>query len=1105
MITNEYLDDISEEYINHREGIEGVSPEFISKVKQWAAQQAQPQVPQQAQPEVEPEEKEDRGFFGDIGGGLVSTPKQIVGGMVDAYNESIGKIVDGAWDWMADNWEVVNSLHEGTPDLLLPTTDKSDSVTGNIIRSTAQFLTGFIPALKGAKAIGITGKVLAPMVAGAVTDVSVFNPLEGRLSDFLNEVPVLKSVVPDYLTTDINDSEAEGRFKNALEGLALGGITEGVFHALRGFKALKSVDGVKSTKPLNEQKRAEPFKEAEVDVERVANIEADKPEFAVRPKAETAKELSEKLLKGEKVDLEEHFDDFNFNYIEDDGTLQEIYQKVSTHYKDVFEKAKGGENGVRTHEVVKEIAELTGTSINQINNMFYETKHLDSDFYAARDLLVASAKKVKSLVDAVNSGDDSSAALINLKKQVVRHAGLQAQVKSIQTNVARTLNAMKIPADGNISNEALEMILDSNGGRKVIKKFAEKFNTMSDPAQMNRFVRDSVSAKTLDGVFYYWINAILSGPSTHIVNITSNSIATVVDLVETGIAASKNFITGSGEVTYTEALAKLNGMLHGFRDAFRISGEALRASGQSLLHGDFSGAKAVLKTSEKDFGTVWRAGVKDTAILDPMTKFEHSYKPISGEAFGWTGTSGKIADILGMVIGLPGRALITADELFKAVNYRSELYGLATREALRRGHEGDVLKAFVKDYIDNPPKSLHTQALDKARLTTFQNELGSKGQAFQKFLSKATPLKFVVPFVRTPTNIIKYIGHRTPILNRFSEAMKADLAAGGARAELARARTALGASLYATGTLLAANGLITGGSDKSTAESNQLINRQSYSVKLGDQWVSFSRLDPFGAFFGLCADLVELAPQVGTEDYEELATACVTALSRNVVSKTYLTGITDIINAISDPERYGSRWYQGFVSSFIPNFLNQINRAEWDNQIKEIHSLRDSLMRRLPYYSKGVFPKRHVITGEPVLYGEGISAGISPFYAATESQEPSLQEMNRLQMRIGGLPDSIKDVDLTPEQYDRYQELVTQIKNPQGLNLLEHLNEIVKDARYIDLPDGTDEFEGGKEKALRKIINQYRQQGMITMLREDKKLFENVLQNQRMKEFYKKG
>ena len=80
------------------------------------------------------------------------------------------------------------------------------------------------------------------MTAGAVADLTVFDPDEGRLSDMLVEFnsPLLNNAVTQYLATDEDDTEMEGRLKNVLEGIVIGGPLEILKGAVKGTQALRA-------------------------------------------------------------------------------------------------------------------------------------------------------------------------------------------------------------------------------------------------------------------------------------------------------------------------------------------------------------------------------------------------------------------------------------------------------------------------------------------------------------------------------------------------------------------------------------------------------------------------------------------------------------------------------------------------------------------------------------------------------------------------------------------------------------------------------------------------------------------------------------------------
>lgn len=112
-----------------------------------------------------------------------------------------------------------------------------------ILQKLGQFTLPFMAAMKAtgvAKTASATAKAGAAVAAGALTDFSVWNPHEGRFADLLAEfAPDNALLAPyiDYLASDEEDSDAEGRWKNAIDGVVVGGIAGTMLYA--GGKALK--------------------------------------------------------------------------------------------------------------------------------------------------------------------------------------------------------------------------------------------------------------------------------------------------------------------------------------------------------------------------------------------------------------------------------------------------------------------------------------------------------------------------------------------------------------------------------------------------------------------------------------------------------------------------------------------------------------------------------------------------------------------------------------------------------------------------------------------------------------------------------------------------
>ena len=55
---------------------------------------------------------------------------------------------------------------------------------------------------------------------------------------------------------------------------------------------------------------------------------------------------------------------------------------------------------------------------------------------------------------------------------------------------------------------------------------------------------------------------------------------------------------------------------------------------------------------------------------------------------------------------------------------------------------------------------------------------------------------YYLPFIKTPTNIASFVAERTPIAAKYLSRYKTEIAAGGARKQMAETRLRLGAMFY---------------------------------------------------------------------------------------------------------------------------------------------------------------------------------------------------------------------------------------------------------------------------------------------------------------------
>jgi len=250
----------------------------------------------------------ERGWAGKVMQNIAEIPGQAVGGLHDAVKNAFG-FIDPLANWLNDN--VADLRYDASSTII----GKPETVTGSLTRSVSTFLAGFMPAMKGLKALGVEGKIAAPIAASAIADFTTRDPHEARLSDLWNQAGLPKNVLTDYLKSDPGDSEVEARFKNAIEAVGLGFATEGVLLGARALRAAKSVPGVRKqerdilkakygelsdgdlkligdpTKPMIETRIKSPGPEAGKVVRGMDETAGMKPEDVLPPRSYTPEEV----------------------------------------------------------------------------------------------------------------------------------------------------------------------------------------------------------------------------------------------------------------------------------------------------------------------------------------------------------------------------------------------------------------------------------------------------------------------------------------------------------------------------------------------------------------------------------------------------------------------------------------------------------------------------------------------------------------------------------------------------------------------------------------------------------------------------------------------
>jgi len=1023
----------------------------------------------------------------------------------------------------------------------LPTFHKPETLAGNMTEGISRFLTGYAGPAKFLKGAGLGGTAIRrtgrALIGGAVADLTVFDPNEGRLSDMLVEFdsPVLNNAVTQYLATDKEDGEMEGRLKNVLEGMALGGVAESIFYGIKGFKQMKKTKDLEKRAVLQKktdlvikdaQKGKKTKRLRKLALENNDAIDTKEALKVITKSKETAKKDAELWIKkilntksltsGEQVlrtidnVVDNGFDDITKEFLENDKLANEVALELAEiagrDQKEVLKAIT--KEGVRSKD---------GTVRMLTNKMFLQQ--------LGQDFIDVSKKYLDEFGENVDNWSKQSKEEIALRGRVIQEVtyALKEQIR----------NAARITQAGNIKvTRSGGKILEVEDIAKNIKNFnanpavlAKKIKDMKPKDAVN-VISKTRSQKGIEVFNSLYINSLLSGTYTHAVNFLSNSY---------------------------ELLLK---------PAEQIAGGIVTANMRSIRTGA-SQYFGMMFTIGDTFNAVRIAFKQGDAILDPLARTQDNLRiingkavrPISGSNLGFEGKAGTWIDRLGIIAELPTRLLMSSDELFKQLNYRGRLYANAVDNTLELGldissKEGraNIDRIFKEGFDkngmanvkDNP---IAAEALQQARVATFTNSLEDGrllniGGSWQKFLRNSPYLRFLTPFVRTPTNLWRQFETRIPVYGSFTKPMK-DLWRTGdrrARAEvLGRQVFGISAALYAWHLTQASvkdkNGniypKITGNGPKDFDIKKTWMNNgwQPYSIARENKdgtitYLQYNRMDPRFYLFGIAADMSENSNSINDEDKENMFAVIGLSAMRSAINKSYVRGLSDTFELMQRTtpeklEKYVGRQfanaipYQALIGQGIPGI------TEYDTDMLEARGFVDELIKKTPLITKTDYlePRRDILTGEPIVRNPNSiyfnpEGGISflsftqgPILVGKKSQlkdDPVTLEIARLKVALSEPRKIIDNIELLDYKidgqsaYDYWTERVGKTK-VRGLTLKEKLERTFESLSYKRQQDGNLDFDGNKKRIIQRIFEVHKKQAFGDVLEKYKKLEEDLL------------
>lgn len=1055
----------------------------------------------------------------------------------------------------------------------------SQTGAGQMVEGVSQFLTAFVPVVglagRAAGAVGLAGNaasIAGGAAAGAFADFVAFDGHEERLSNLIQKYPSLQNPVTEYLAADENDSAAEARFKNTLEGLALGAVSEPLLRALGAMgKVRKAKAGTVGT---DAAKKA--VSEAEQAAETFKRPTASEPGRAVIEDRPELSELGKRLatLREEEFTPGAFLQDGKkdpFRILDPNQTTELIVATARAQ-----QQAEESAGKAFVAETIEARAQKVGKLYGELVNLDPKTAtdlavsnhgDLREAVYmmdATRRFMVYQGQRITQLAGFIRRGavapgyESAEQMIVEVAKsqQALSVAVLTSRKNA--TEVGRALNAVKFTKS--VETESLDLArqaVESLGGKKYLMPELEKLAMAGDgnPEDAAKAIIDlSQKQRSLgDRLFRvhneYWLNALLSGTKTSVVNTLGNSMTTMWLPLEAAVGGALNRDWKASAAS----LKRFVYMGEAMKDSMKFALRALKEK-QNIL------------VSESSVSDVTGRNAIDASKLfegaQASKGFTAEFKALTEGGEG--NTLHHFVNFTGETVRMPSRFLMATDEFFKQLNYRaaakSELYyrgrtkGLsgdaltsyieenfsrviteggstlseaavireAAQQAEAQGLQGKAYADFIRNAVETKFDATRSAlaenfdviaaARDVADEATFTRELGRMGQGLQNFVRSHPIFQLVMPFVRTPTNIVKYFGQRglgamtyMPGIRNLQARNLADLASENAlvRAQ-AQGRIATGSAMVSMAALAAAEGKLTGRGPSDEQEKKLLMETgwQPYSIVIesaeGPVYVSYQRLDPLATFLGLMADWGEQAKHQDpfkAGHLETILQAAGVAVSGNITNKTYLASLAQVVDAVSQPDRRLATWSRARVASYVPSLLAQFNSSLDDGQtMKEVRDFYDAIQNRVPGGQAFLEPRRNIL-GEPVdhVLAQTPLSWLNPFTMSRSKGDKVFDEL--AQFNHGLQPPSpvvMGNVNLLLHKtaegrtaYDRYLQSIGEVK-VQGKTLRQQLERLISRPDYQKLPltSPQDGLDSPRLFEVKRILSAYQQAALANIQKE---------------------
>lgn len=475
------------------------------------------------------------------------------------------------------------------------------------------------------------------------------------------------------------------------------------------------------------------------------------------------------------------------------------------------------------------------------------------------------------------------------------------------------------------------------------------------------------------------------------------------------------------------------------------------------LKGIVSGLVEGGDTAIREFKT--GANADDLANKFDYEKIVFSEKPLGRAAQKYT-------DI---VFGVYG----AIDKPFKVSATKRSLYEQAIVESKNKSLNRKQRRAYVREFVQNPPTEALETATNEALESTFQQKtaLGSalgrfKGAAWQQSDAVGATSEVLAPFTGIPSAVSSAIATFNPlgapvtIFKAIKKASKGEFDQQ-AQKELVTAlgNQTTGAGILWLGATLVGDNLMTLGypADPKERKLWEAEGKTPYSINIGGEWKSLNYTGPLMVVLAAGGKFEQ--ERAKGNDIIGSGTAAVLSVPKTVLESSPLSGIDKFLDAINtletsegDVSKAAERYIGNTLSSAIPTLVGDISKMG-DDKIRETNTILEQIQAKVPGLRNQLQPAFDAFGNELKRRNSAAGTLLDPFKSSKETKlEGAEAEARRLQdAGLGIMPTQAKDAEGSFKGKSRKD--LNDINARIGSSVKGEWNKVIQDPRYAILSD----------------------------------------------------